>query len=786
MTTITLLPHAEKLAPAGSVPAYAGRRPLLYHQARTYAAQDAGAPLVMNSYLTGSGKTVAAQLRLLHPDQCGRNTLIIAPTNALIDQQAADARDFIADHQLPMYVVSFNADMLRQLAPELRRPGEKAQRLLENPQTFWQALGLAPDAERQPFVAVTNPDIFYYALYFQYGSNDRRNMFEKFISRFSYLVIDEFHYYDAKQFANFLFFFVLWKRWGYFDHGRSICLLSATPRDNVREYLNRVFGQDTWVDLSPDNEPPESANLPIVPSLGELRLQLVPGKIEEWAQANCGTVEGWVSADLDTVMISSSLVRVNDMAQTLRHLNPVRITGPEPRVERQRVAGLTLATPTVDIGYNFGRPGKTRQSIDRLVADARFGDEITQRIGRAGRVLGRDQTDAPSEATVLLSDEAAQQLAAYDGQRLSRREWARIVSECGALPPKHRLDRYISSQAIVEAFYPISQIGQAASINTPLVDELFQAVRTIFAPELRQQPGWLRGFFAAYERRRTWKNKSNAAKWSLTGRDGDDLAQHFADYVGWRKSRKGTRVCHTADQVRPHLQRMLLSQPEQRAELTAFIEMQVALTGAIFNFREAWQGPPALIFDERRIFSSQPVSRYDILHLYANYQLHLLSGKAEFERCHGPLDETRAEARLYAELEGLRAERLRIGMSYSSPWPEAEFRERCCRSVVALRGLRLSAQDSGGGAVQMPVQIRSSIEDDWVPCLVVHPESWPALFAVLRGAPFYSRELAVDFPAEATQKYQLITGLAAFHVLPELNGHFHMLDRKLDDGAIWC
>ncbi len=88
MTTITLLPHEEKLAPAGSLPAYQPTRPLLYHQARTYDALAARAPLVMNTYPTGTGKTVAALLRLLHPEQRGRNTLLIAPTNALIWQHA--------------------------------------------------------------------------------------------------------------------------------------------------------------------------------------------------------------------------------------------------------------------------------------------------------------------------------------------------------------------------------------------------------------------------------------------------------------------------------------------------------------------------------------------------------------------------------------------------------------------------------------------------------------------------------------------------------------------------
>jgi CRISPR-associated endonuclease/helicase Cas3 len=781
VTTITLLPHSERLALPGAVPGYAGRGALLDHQARTYQALATGAPLVVNSYPTGSGKTMAALLRLLHPDQRDGNTLIIAPTNALLDQQAADARQFVADHRLPLDVVPFNADLLRQLAPELRRPGEKIQRMLDNQLTFWEGLGLPADAERRPFVAVTNPDIFYYALYFQYHPHDQRNIFTRFISRFSYVVIDEFHYYDAKQFANFLFFFTLWRRWGYFDHGRAICLLSATPRDNVRRYLDRVFEGGRWAEIGPDDEPPESAGLPVVPALSELRLRVVPGDIESWAEDNHDEVRAWLAAGLDTVMISSSLLRVNRLARLFRDHSPTRITGPEPWAERQRVSGLTLATPTVDIGYNFGRPGKRRQSIDRLVCDARFSDELTQRIGRAGRVLGRAETDLPSEAVVVLPEAAVEQLKAYDGRRLSRREWAALIAAQTALRPKHELEGYISSQAITESFYPIYRIQQAASLDAPLDEELFAAVKAVFAPQTRRRPRGLSAFFRCYERRRAWLRKPEERRWALQGKEGDELAQHAADYFGWLKSRRGVVERYRPEEVRGYLPQ-IVRDPEQRADVTEFIAAQVAVTGALFSFREAWQGPPAAIFDRERIFSSQPISRYDILHLFEGYTLRMLPDRAAFQRLHGSVD----EASVYAELDGLRAERLSLGLSYESRWPEEAFRRRCCRAVTALRGLRLSARNRDGGPVTVDGRVRACIEGDYVPCLVVHHESWHALFAVVRGTPFYPRLLTVLFPEGTTADYQIITGVAAFHILPELNRHFLMLDRRLDDDAIWC
>lgn len=75
-----------------------------------------------------------------------------------------------------------------------------------------------------------------------------------------------------------------------------------------------------------------------------------------------------------------------------------RITGPEPEAERMRATALNLilATPTVDIGYNFDKKDKQRQNVDFLICDARYGDELLQRIGRAGRVLGKQETTIPA------------------------------------------------------------------------------------------------------------------------------------------------------------------------------------------------------------------------------------------------------------------------------------------------------------------------------------------------------------------------------------------------------
>lgn len=780
MSTITLLPHAEKLAPADALPEFQHATPLLYHQARTYAALSEK-PLVMNTYPTGTGKTVAALLRLLHPDQRNHNTLIIAPTNALIAQHAAEAREFIASYGLHMRVFEANAATLGALDSELR-PGERLQRFLENPLTFAGQLSLPDDAEKLPFVVVTNPDIFYYGLYFQYRRNDQRNVFSTFIGTFRYVVIDEFHYYDNKQFANFLFFFAFWKQWGYFEHGRSICLLSATPRANVYEYLNRVFGVDTWASIAPDNEPPESAAYPTVPTLTELRLTVVADQIETWVTEHRAEIEGWHTSGLDSAIISSSLGKINDINALLQHLAPTRITGPEPHAKRQQVRLLTLATPTVDIGYNFGRPGKRRQSIDRLVCDARFGDELTQRIGRVGRVLGRAETTHLSEATVLVNDEAAEELRVYNGQRLSRGAWAMIIAQLQHLPPKHQLDGYIRSHAIMEAFYPVLRVSTLTKDEEATLEELYTMLRNVFAPSSRPQAKFLRFFFWQYDKRRSWLNESSEAKrWSLNKWNAEMLAKNFADYIRWRTLRRGIEISEPWQKYVSVLQTMLLNHPQQKRDLTAFIESQVALTKAIFNFREAWQGPTAAVYDQQHLLSSETVNHYDLLHLVANYRLRFFHNQADFAR------ETTSSlaADFYVEIKGFRDPKITLGFDYASVYSQEEFEERYCRSVVALQGLQLTAKERGlGMPTLLDERVRSAIKDMWTPCLVVAEESWWPLFSVLKGSPFYARDLLVDYPDGLTVPYKIVTGTAAFHILPELKRHYAMLDKKLSDEAI--
>lgn len=773
MSKIRLLPQSEKLAPED--PWGLEHRPL-YHQLRTYGAL-VDHDLVVNTYNTGTGKTIASLLQLFRLNGKRKNVLFIAPTNALLHQHAEDIREFIQQHDLDFLVLEVHAARLREMM-EGQRPGETFQRLIQNPLTYAEALGIPlDDHHRRPIVLVVNPDIFYYALYFRYGRHDQRNVFEKALTAFDYVVIDEFHYYDSKQLANFLFFFVISQQFGYFEHGRRICLLSATPNEYVLDYLDRVFGKD-WAWVAPHNELGESEDYPTTPVLTALDVELVEAEIQEWAMAHRRDLAGWLDTEQDGVLISSALWRINTCYTTLRMTIGAermgRITGPEPEAKRQQATGrpLILATPTVDIGYNFKKQNKKRQNIDFLVCDARYGDELLQRLGRAGRVLGKPRHDGVSHAVALLNVEAHRALADYADETLSRAEFAEIVGNIEALPPKQTLYNYIRSHAITECFYPIYQVERIMPDHLQdEMDALCERVREVFAPASKR-PAWsLRRFFGKHWGRKRWL-RENKREMSM----GRETAFQVADWIKWREG-----VEYEASDLEPQIE-YLLERAGERQRLRDFVASQVHLTESLFSFRDSFQGPTAVVYDKQHLLSSETINSYGLMHLVSNYRIRWLDGRWEFVRAFG---EVKPKGDLYGVIEGWRDPRLILELSYESPVPRDEFDKRVCRRPVALRGLRLVARERGGDAYQMDSRIVGVFKDRYITALVVRPEDFGVVYGKLSGTPIYTRRLTVVFPdGQINEDYSIVLGTQAFQAHAELLSYFLMKDRLKEEVII--
>lgn len=767
MIRVDLLPHAEKLAPED--PFGLGYRPL-YHQVRTAEALR-DHHLVVNTYDTGTGKTRAALLGLVDPARRGANVLFIAPTNELIRQHVGDVREFVTQHGLEHTVLHVDAPTVRSLTgPEGRereRTGERLNRLFNNPRDYgWDGRG--------PLVVVTNPDIFYYALYVSaYNPHDRRNLLEQFLTRFDYVIVDEFHYYSPKQLACFLFFFTICREWGYLDAGRRLCLLSATPDERVREYLHRIFpepGRVAWI--SPDNEPEESAGYPVTPTLAPLTLEIREGTVDAFAAGGeeQARLAGWLDEGRDGALISSALWRINQACAALRGPRfdgrVRRLTGAESGENRRAAptAPLILATPTVDIGYNFSKPGKERQPLDFVVFDARTRDEFLQRLGRAGRVLGRPRADVPAHAVALLDADACATLGCLDGRTLSRSELGRVVAE--HLPPRHDLYAYIRSYAVLEAFRPMFELSRTVRPDLlEWVECLFGAVRDVFASDSRK---WYFGSMSTRIRRHETLARIVHQKTY------EELTGFIDEYVDWLRAAEISseeldqvdRAVRTDEQI---LQDLLLPWAESRYYLTE----------ALFNFRDIFQGPTAVVYDPDHLLADADLTPYDALHVAANFEADYFDSAAQFrDACGLEAEDADVYCRLIRQREA--GSRLRLGFEFRVPRMLREIWERVhTRQPVALRGLKLRAELPGRGTAQLPPALRRAFEEKFVVFLAVSEADRGRLLYLLRDRNLFARMLRVHFAAEGNEmEYLAVMGTAAFIVHAELEGYFRRRERQ--------
>lgn len=778
MTTIYLEAGFEKVAGEAPIPGL--DPPPLYHQVRTLEALRQH-DLVVNTYNTGTGKTVASLLYLFDIDRANRarrgnqkqNVLFVAPTNALLAQHREDIAAFVGRHKLDFHVMQVTAADVRAIQSGLRA-GETLQRLVSNYLEFDRSGALA----RKPVILVINPDIYYYAMYFRYGGHDRRNVFSQFLTRFDYIVIDEFHYYDPKQLANFLFFFALFDEFEYFAEGRTVCLLSATPTEKVMEYLTRLFGVQggRWAIIAPENEPPESADLETIPTLAPVELTIIEDELQTWVLGHRSDIVHWVTADgLDGAIISSALWRVNAVYDGLRGVlsesQMGRITGPETQEARAAATGrsLILASPTVDIGYNFQKLGKARQNVDFLVCDARFSDGLLQRLGRAGRVLGKTITDRASRAVTLLSPDAAAAFKAYDGQTISRAELKAVVGQLAAdrvLPEKHSLYAYIRSHAVKESFWPIFQLGKMMpAAEQATLDTLYARVVEVFAPGSQWGAGSLTGFFAAFEKRKRWLEDAHEAK-----KPPAYTAHRISDWVAWQHPESG-RYGPETQEVMQAVEPVWRSASKRRA-LIAFVEGQVALTEALFSFRDSFQGPTVMVYDPRHLLSGETVNTYDLFHVLSNYEHSPPLTRREFGTLCGQ-DVPECDSCFYMELRVHREDKLVVVFSYTAEMSRDDFEKRyCCGEALPLLGLEVVLKDRGGDVRQSDMRIVEALKEQHIPALVTDEKDQGAVRSRLRGSTFWDRALTVVFEDGRAREYRVFLGTAAFHVQAELYGHF--------------
>jgi CRISPR-associated endonuclease/helicase Cas3 len=693
----------------------------LYHQWRTYMEKDAD--IVVNSYNTGTGKTKAALLRLLDLNEAYKkdkyaeaNVLFIAPTNELLRQHEQDVEEFVKHNGLEYIVLRLDAATIKELgqlhlSEKFIRQGDRLYQMLEDPRS------VKIDSEghhiegRHPYILVLNPDIFYYALYGLGNYHDQRVLFRSFIAKFQYIIVDEFHYYNAKQLANFLFFLTLSREWGYFSKGRKVCLLTATPSKEVKTYLQGLNLNAVYIE--PGNEP---LDLQKTPALAPVKLRLwsteaFDNGLVSLAHEQKDEVMAWLQQGRHGACISSALWRINEIYQAYGGKNNKytgRLTGAEQPTDREqhKYASLLLATPTVDIGYNFGRPGKARQSIDFLFFDSRSSDEFIQRLGRSARVLGKRICDIPSEVYAIIPDELLTELqrkCANTGSNIMERSALNALVNA-TLPPKNGIYAYIRSGAIAEAFLPLYHIKRALSSDEKQqVEHLYQAIAQVYGMKSTRSFAALTFNIQKYLKIKSLlprllqdarsKRFGPASVIVRTIDEQPDTPLDKLDIIDEAKAR----------QIESTLQK---HRKLENAEAKRLDELEeYFITAARFNFRDNFQLPLALVHDPEGFLATAAYTTYSALHIMQNYIADWYDARQHYYRDMVASAEQNGEQQiqLNCEIRKPRNQRLRIYFKLSNvSLTKKRWEERYCSRLAAAEGFTLQ---SDGGPV--PTEINS-------------------------------------------------------------------------------
>ena len=689
--------------------------------------------------------------------------MFIAPTNELIHQHAEDIQEFVDEHELNFFVAEVTGQKLREWEvvndPGYRvRNPRKLHELIQNPRDYFPEL-----TEQKSLILVTNPDLFYLCFYSRYSPLDSANLFRDFLVEFNYIVIDECHYYNAKQLANFLMFFILSKEYGYFNAGRKICLLSATPDEKVLNYLDRIGL--TYDLISPDNEPIESTGYEERQTLSELELTIHSSKMHDSLKSQPEHVRNLLNSGKDGAIISSSLRTINDIKQGLQQEGIQDrlglITGAvstEERRDATKSFPLVLATPTVDIGYNFEKLGKSRQNIDFVCFDALYGSEFTQRMGRAGRLLGKQDTNHPSIGHAFVQGKLYSQL--QSGKSYDRRKFAALVKD--SLGEDNRFYHYIQSYAILEAFYPLyDHFRRTAEERQDRVREIFETIRQTFAPQSEAT-------FDELMKKIQWHTTYETVIDAFENNAYDTFIQRQQEKAAWSYLKHQSWLNGTLEQFRNAPSAKLntevkgfIKRRANRNNVVEHAKQKYEPIHSLFNFRGSDVGIRCGIYDPNHLFQNTAKhTEYDLFHVLSHCNFQQIPDRRAY---HTLTEDWGNYCEFFVRADSLKTPPTPIQFNYDASREDQErFERQHCWGPTALKGLRLGLLNGF-----VPVEIQTILTDRYITCLLSRIEKRYVLNSILETKRQIAYPLSVTF-SDGQQEYQLILGSQAFLIHAEL------------------
>lgn len=362
---------------------------LMWHQAATFEAlQDPSVDVVVNTAMTGDGKSLAAYLGIF----CDRGAfglegaIGLYPTNELARDQERQIESYKRDFDNPNLRVSrLNSETLELYAKrEDLRKGDAISSWMKNSD-----------------IVLSNPDIFHYlhrGIYILRGIDNSDKLWNRIDKNFDLFIFDEFHVFQAPQIASVLNTMLLVC---HTNRRKKFLFLSATPDKNLTAMFDRAGFRYRLIDprseqkyrfpetQSDRDRLRESKHRCVVRAID---LNFIP--LEPTAQAS----ERWLVEQIEAIAQmfrdrphSKGAIILNSIAAVKRlvpkfqaifdqyNLTVGENTGLSGRETKQKslTCDLVIGTSTIDIGVDF--------KINLLWFESADSGNFIQRLGRLGR-----------------------------------------------------------------------------------------------------------------------------------------------------------------------------------------------------------------------------------------------------------------------------------------------------------------------------------------------------------------------------------------------------------------
>lgn len=386
---IMTLPVYSKLANESTIPPEVVQSlpngwQLSEHQVETYKALICpDIDVVINTAMTGDGKSLAGQLPLLI-NWSEVPTIALYPTNELIQDQYRSIEE-----QFPKW--GQKSDRVATLY------GAKLDELYAGAETLSRPEVLLREIQNGRFV-LSNPDILHAILQFHYQQFGRAatHIAGQVAQNFAQFIFDEFHIFDAAQMTAVLTGLLL-----LYEQSRypiKTLFLSATPDERLIKPLERVGFGDRLKIINPQQagwyvhgDDPGTGWRPI---LRGNSITFVPQTAEEWMATGVQEVLlPWFQhykQGAKAAIIVNSVATALRLVEHLRAVLPTNLrvepnTGLNGRSTRKASydADVLVGTSTVDIGVDF--------RINLLIFEANSAGTMLQRLGRLGRHDGYER-----------------------------------------------------------------------------------------------------------------------------------------------------------------------------------------------------------------------------------------------------------------------------------------------------------------------------------------------------------------------------------------------------------